>query len=483
MRAFMRPVAVGLIVVLCGMTALPATAGAGDDLGDLLGELEPVEIPPDRSEIEPVPVDWAALEAARAEMFAGMDTTQSSPPDAVGSAAVTTYVVTTQLDIVDGGDSLLSLREAVSLANSDGTDSIIQLTPGVEYVLALCAGTEDDTNATGDLDYLGGNRLTIIGGPRIEVDALFLGLAVVTNNCPGERILHSFSSAELTLRGINMQDGDSLGGGGAALSLGPISVEDSLFTGNRAAQSGGALGSFSDVTATRTFFLDNEATDSAGAIVGGNVDLTNVSIGASTAAVGAAVLAFGDLDTRFAGLGLNNTTTLGSADVVVGGNLFSFASFHVLPQGPSLLCAVSGSTTSGGYNFANDLSCGLTTATDTQSLTTNPQTTPFLPDPRAWQPVAQCDPRGTVLGRPRHQIDQSASGCRLRDRTVGAHPTDGAGAHRFHRCTDADRVRSHRGRPRRHRPLAPDPAVGNPAIEGRRLVGRQRTHLHAQRRR
>ncbi len=321
-----------------------------------------------------------------------MDTTQSPPAAAVGTAAVTTHVVTTQLDIVNGGDGLLSLREAIDESNTDGSDSVIMLTPGVEYALELCAGIEDNNNATGDLDHLEGNRLTIISGTGITFEPTGFGIAQITNGCPGERLLHSFSIADLSLRGVFMRDGDSDGGGGAVLSLGSISVEDSIFIDNDAALDGGALGSFLDVTVARSLFSASNAGNSAGAIVAQDIDLTNVMISGSTASLGSAVVAFGDLDMRFTGLGFNETSTLGSADVIVSGNLFSQASFHVLPLGPSLLCAVSGLKNSGGYNFANDFSCGLTTATDTQSLTTDPEILPFIPIPLPGSPLHNAIP-------------------------------------------------------------------------------------------
>src|SRR5688572_6482411 len=79
------------------------------------------------------------------------------------AAAATVYVVTTESDVVDGGDGQLSLREAVDASNSDGDASTIQLTAEAEYDLTLCgpAASQDDNNLTGDLDHTADEALTI----------------------------------------------------------------------------------------------------------------------------------------------------------------------------------------------------------------------------------------------------------------------------------------------------------------------------------
>src|SRR5439155_16048491 len=61
------------------------------------------------------------------------------------------YAVTTTADVVDAGDGLLSLREAVLAANaSAGIADTINL-PAGNYVLTRAGGAED-VAATGDLD-------------------------------------------------------------------------------------------------------------------------------------------------------------------------------------------------------------------------------------------------------------------------------------------------------------------------------------------
>jgi hypothetical protein len=94
------------------------------------------------------------------------------------------FNVTTPLDVVDAGDGLLSLREAVQAANtSPGADNI-QLPAGV-YGLTL-AGAGEDAAATGDLDITdhlsitgAGAGSTVIDGNRLDRVFQVLGAKVV----------------------------------------------------------------------------------------------------------------------------------------------------------------------------------------------------------------------------------------------------------------------------------------------------------------
>ena len=70
-----------------------------------------------------------------------------------------TILVTTTTDVVNPRDGLLSLREAITLANATAAPDTIQLRAGV-YSISL-AGAGENANATGDFDVT--NPLTITG--------------------------------------------------------------------------------------------------------------------------------------------------------------------------------------------------------------------------------------------------------------------------------------------------------------------------------
>lgn len=59
-----------------------------------------------------------------------------------------TIVVTTTADVVDAGDGVLSLREAVSKANTDAGADTIQLATDETYELTICGEVEDITRDT-----------------------------------------------------------------------------------------------------------------------------------------------------------------------------------------------------------------------------------------------------------------------------------------------------------------------------------------------
>ena len=73
-----------------------------------------------------------------------------------------TFNVDTPNDIIDAGDSVTSLREAIIAANASAGDDEITL-PADTYTLTL-AGSGEDGSATGDLDITDtAGKLTVRG--------------------------------------------------------------------------------------------------------------------------------------------------------------------------------------------------------------------------------------------------------------------------------------------------------------------------------
>ncbi|MEZ5215944.1 MAG: right-handed parallel beta-helix repeat-containing protein [Ilumatobacteraceae bacterium] len=161
---------------------------------------------------------------------------------AVPSAAhaENTITVTTTADVVNGGDGVTSLREAFTLANTDGDDSVIELSPGATYSLTICVpkvpidyGTgffgspaDDDANADGDLDHTAAHDLTIEGHG-----------ATITNTCQYDRVIDNLhSSSWLTLHDVTATGGDSPPGEAVAIgspggaTLDGVRIEDSTRT-------------------------------------------------------------------------------------------------------------------------------------------------------------------------------------------------------------------------------------------------------------
>jgi CSLREA domain-containing protein len=143
----------------------------------------------------------------------------------------TTFVVTTAADTVDGGDGVLSLREAVIQANSTVGHDTIALAPDTTYSLTRCAGAVDENAAqTGDLDLTDPAGVTVArstGSPDSR--------ATIVQTCAPDdrqRIVHNVGGGPLYLDSVALQGGAG-DDGGAVLSNGPLSFTSGSVTGSR----------------------------------------------------------------------------------------------------------------------------------------------------------------------------------------------------------------------------------------------------------
>ena len=146
------------------------------------------------------------------------------------------FVVDTAMDVINAGDGLTSLREAVLAANQNPGDDSIFFDPsldGTPITLSI-AGRLEDAAATGDLDitdnvYIQGN-----GAGRTIIDGGGL-----------DRVFHvtNMSSAyfdDLTVQGGEATDAgtdtglDEARGGAVLTEGGPLSIQYSVITGNTA---------------------------------------------------------------------------------------------------------------------------------------------------------------------------------------------------------------------------------------------------------
>jgi hypothetical protein len=258
-------------------------------------------------------------------------------------AGALTVTVTTTTDGVAG-----SLRDAVDEINAGG--------PGPHTI-----------NLAADQTY----QLTDCGKGYLEVSEGPLTIngngSVIEQTCPGERILRSDSTEMLTLNQVGITGGDRDGNAGGVKSFGPVTVNESTFFDNRADDSGGGLWTDNqDVTVTRSTFAGNRADDDEdGAGSGGGVWVNGavVTVSNSTftdnfAADGGAV--GGEFqEFEFATLVGNAASTVYAAEITMFGTVIADG------EGSIDNCDIDGST-SGGYNWSDDDTCGLVDSTDTE---------------------------------------------------------------------------------------------------------------------
>lgn len=184
---------------------------------------------------------------------------------AVAGAANAAIVVTTPTDVVDAGDGLLSLREAVDQANASAGGDTIEL-GGLTAFLDRCYDEEgpgsfdENGNVEGDLDATdAAGSLTIRDG-------------VVEQRCD-DRVLDGITSTVLALQGVTVTGGYAYRPGGAIAGAGTVVVEDSVVTDNESDAAGGGIAA-QDVVVRRSSITDNVTTDLFGGGGGGGIRAT-----------------------------------------------------------------------------------------------------------------------------------------------------------------------------------------------------------------
>jgi hypothetical protein len=294
-----------------------------------------------------------------------------APPASAGGTV--TYEVTTNVDVVDGGDGVISLREAFTLANDDPLNGLttIDLEAAGPYNLTICAGAQEDSNASGDLDHTDNENLTL-NGER-----------VINQTCPNERVIDARGASSLfqlsratvtgghaTANGGGIRAAFDLqivlfatvagnsadGNGGGAWAGDDISVAQSTIRENSSGGTGGGVRATASVAVQRSTFHGNVAALVGGAIDGADgVTVRQSTVTQNRSSVGGGVSSNGDVTV--------NTSTVVANRAFTGANLQTAADLTVTAsivalgsQGPD--CDFDTATPVGGYNLGDDSSCG-----------------------------------------------------------------------------------------------------------------------------
>ncbi|MGQ0802380.1 MAG: choice-of-anchor Q domain-containing protein [Actinomycetota bacterium] len=178
------------------------------------------------------------------------------------------------------------------------------------------------------------------------------------------------------------------GGGGILVTLGAATITSSTISGNNTGDmftgsTGGGIQANAGLTVTNSTISGNSATDVGGGIAAAKgVTVTNSTVTGNTAGVldgsgGGIVVESNGVTLVYATVVGNTDAT--AADALTAANielqgqmLTSFGSAAALPQGGVPNCGGVGGTTSNGFNFSDDMSCGFAAATDMQNAG-NPQ--------------------------------------------------------------------------------------------------------------
>jgi fibronectin-binding autotransporter adhesin len=157
--------------------------------------------------------------------------------------------VTTFNDVLNSGDGVTSLREAIIQANSTAGDDVIQLQAGT-YYLSL-SGSNEDAAATGDLDILNNGSITIVGVGSGQT-TIHAGGDGGSIPALGDRVIDVKPGAVLNLENLNITGGNTVHSG-AGISIGSsatANVTNSTIYGNHSTNSSGggfAVGDFAEL--------------------------------------------------------------------------------------------------------------------------------------------------------------------------------------------------------------------------------------------
>ncbi|MEO1092263.1 MAG: right-handed parallel beta-helix repeat-containing protein, partial [Pseudomonadota bacterium] len=218
------------------------------------------------------------------------------------------FVVTTDLDVIDDTDGETSLREALALANADPTtaDTITFVAGLAGSTILLTAGQLDITsNLTidGDLDD--------DGGPDVTVDA------------QGQSRVFQVAGGTSTIHGLVITGGDAGTGNGGGINIlddAHLTLTNAVVSGNEAGDGGGLrVGTDASLSVSNATISDNTANLGGAMYNRETVTLTNTTLSGNYAGVGGAVFEnAGGVTT------LTNTTVSGNA-ASIGGGFYSFS--------------------------------------------------------------------------------------------------------------------------------------------------------------
>ncbi|TNE67574.1 MAG: hypothetical protein EP335_01335 [Alphaproteobacteria bacterium] len=263
-------------------------------------------------------------------------------------------IVTTADDVVDANDGVLSLREAVALANNtDGADTILFDNSLAGQTITLTVGQltlNESVTIDGDVDGDDKADITISGDDTYRIFGVNTDGTVTLNSLTVEGGYHSASAGAIySALGATININDSTFeanyathfGGVLAMSTGVLNITNSLFSGNSADDSGGAIYTNGvEVNITSSTFTRNQSDGNGGAayLVGvSDVSLDHVTI-IGNAAEGTGNDIYGD-----------NGTTLTIDNSIVGSIGTSGAGATVDVIGPVIKTEGWTATTGGGF--------------------------------------------------------------------------------------------------------------------------------------
>ena len=257
-----------------------------------------------------------------------------------------TITVTTTNDVINAGDGLISLREAIQTVNAgSGGDTIIL--PAGTYNLSL-TGAGDNLAASGDLDIR--NDVTIIGDSA---------QTTIIDGQGADRVFEILNNSDVTISDVTIQNGAASSGGGIELGSGvSLTLQDVAVTGNTATAQGGGIDTASPIVLNRVTISGNTANNGAGLSNngGGTITMLNSTISGNTATNnGGGIFARSSVTITNSTIAFNSASSGGGIDKSGGGSVSLKNTILASNTGGN----ASSTLTSLGNNIDSDGTAGL----------------------------------------------------------------------------------------------------------------------------
>ena len=311
-----------------------------------------------------------------------------------GRARAATLTVTKTTDTNDGVcDSDCSLREAISVTNSNGQTDTVGFAPGASGTITLTGGALQVANDAQDPDLSilgpGAGVLTVSGNNQSRVFEVNSGAKVAVGGLTvsGGKSTQGgggiYNAGRLTLTNATVSDNDSDEfGGGIYNDDGTLTLKDSTVSDNVGARFGGGIVNFGiKTTLIRSTVSSNTLDGSTATRTGGGInngsgstlEVINSTISANTTASGQSSGRGGAI-ANFGGTVELTNATLNANQATEAANLYNLDGTITIkntvvanPQGGGANCAGSG-ITSQGHNLEYPArSCGFTATGDIQN--------------------------------------------------------------------------------------------------------------------
>ncbi|WNZ24965.1 DUF4347 domain-containing protein [Leptolyngbya sp. NK1-12] len=239
------------------------------------------------------------------------------------TSTLANFTVTTLNDVVDANDGVISLREAINVANNlDGTDNIFFAVNGTITLTGGQLTISSDLNIFGNgasFTTISGNnasRVFNVGSGTVLLSGLTIANGRVTSDSGGG----IRNNGTLTMQFCTLSGNSAVGGpGGGIENLGTLTVNGSSFSNNSAiAAGGGGIENRSTLTVNHSSFSNNSADSGGGIRSDGTVTVNSTTFSGNSADFGGGIANRGTLTVNSSTFSNNSADSGGGVYNLIG---------------------------------------------------------------------------------------------------------------------------------------------------------------------